>query len=254
MSPSMRIISSTRRLLRRSLSTAAGASPPPAEIAGGAVNQFAMNQYILGCTSTKQAAIIDCGASSKAELDSFLAWMDERKYSLVSVLQTHGHLDHVAGLNLIRQAHPDVPIHLHERDLPLYERFEDVVAGWGFQLEEGAKGSLPMDNLHVFDDEKKSMQVGDLNLEIIPTPGHCPGHVGYYEPQTKSLFGGDLIMKGSVGRTDFPESSSSDMSASLKRVVSLGDRVGGDFVIYSGHGPATTLKEENAHNPFLQGL
>ena len=212
-----------------------------------------MNQYILACTSTKQAAIIDCGASSKAELEQFLTWMDERKYNLVSVLQTHGHLDHVAGLNLIRQVHPEVPIHIHERDMALYEGFEDRVAGWGFQLEEEAKGPLPTDNLHLFDDDNKNVKVGDLNLEILPTPGHCPGQVGYYEPQTKSFFGGDLIMKGSVGRTDFPESSSSDMTASLKRVISLGDREG-DFVIYSGHGPATTFVEERAHNPFLQGL
>ena len=251
---SMRLIRSSRQLLRRSLSSSADASAPPAaEIAGGAVNQFAMNQYILACTSTKQSAIIDCGASSKAELEQFLTWMDERKYNLVSVLQTHGHLDHVAGLNLIRQAHPDVPIHMHERDLPLYEGFEARVTEWGFQIEDEAKGSLPTDNLQLFGDDKKSIEVGDLNLEIIPTPGHCQGQVGYYEPQTKSLFGGDLIMKGSVGRTDFPESSPSDMTASLKRVISLGEREG-DFGIYSGHGPATTLKEELAHNPFLQGL
>ena len=250
----MRLIRSSRQLFRRPLSSSADAdAPPAAEIAGGAVNQFAMNQYILACTVTKHAAIIDCGASSKAELEQFLTWMDERKYNLVSVLQTHGHLDHVAGLNLVRQAHPEVPIHMHERDLPLYEGFEERVAEWRFQLEEEAKGSLPTDNLHLFDDGKKNIEVGDLNLEIIPAPGHCPGQVGYYEPQTKSLFGGDLIMKGSVGRTYFPESSPLDMTASLKRVISLGEREE-DFVIYSGHGPATTFKEELAHNPFLQGL
>lgn len=237
----------------RSLSTssadASSAPPPAAEIAGGPVNQFAMNQYILACTSTKQAAIVDCGASSAAELEPFLTWMDERKYSLARVLQTHAHLDHVAGLNLIRAVHPDVPIHLHERDFPLYEGFEDRVSAWGFQAE--AKGSLPTDNLHLFNNDQRNIQIGQLDLEIIPTPGHCPGHVGYYEPQTKSFFGGDLIMQGSIGRTDFPESSQSDMTASLKRVTSLGDREG-DFVIYPGHGPATTIKNEKAHNPFLQ--
>mmetsp|Transcript_13271 Transcript_13271/g.22085 ORF Transcript_13271/g.22085 Transcript_13271/m.22085 type:complete len:259 (-) Transcript_13271:313-1089(-) len=249
---SVRIIAnSSRRVFCRSLSTSADASPPAAEIAGGAVNQFAMNQYILACTSTKQAAIVDCGASSKEELEQFLTWMDERKYNLVTVLQTHAHLDHVAGLNLIRTVHPDVPIHLHERDLPLYEGFEDRISAWGFQAE--AKGPLPTDNLHLFDDGKKSIQVGQLDLEILPTPGHCPGHVGYYEPKTKSFFGGDLIMQGSVGRTDFPESSQSDMTASLKRVIRLGDRED-DFVIYSGHGPATTLKEEKVHNPFLKDV
>ncbi len=208
-----------------------------------------MNQYILACTSTKQAAIVDCGASSAAELEPFLTWMDERKYSLAKVLQTHAHLDHVAGLNLIRAVRPDVPIHLHERDLSLYEGFEERVSAWGFQAE--AQGSLPTDNLHLFSNDQKNIQVGQLDLEIIPTPGHCSGHVGYYEPQTKSFFGGDLIMQGSIGRTDFPESSQSDMTTSLKRVISLGDREG-DFVIYPGHGPATTIKNEKAHNPFLQ--
>lgn len=233
-------------------SDASSPRPPaaPVDIAGAPVNAFAMNQYILACTSTKQAAIIDCGASSQSELDPFLSWMKERSYRLVKILQTHAHLDHVAGLNFLRKIHPDVPIYLHERDMKIYARFEDSISGWNFELDEEGRGPLPTDNLHYFDDAKSEVSVGELSLQIIPTPGHCPGHVGYYEPKANVFFGGDLIMKGSIGRTDFPESSSEDMMESLKKVVGMDE----DMLIYPGHGPATTMKDEKTHNPFLQGM
>ena len=211
------------------------------------VNDFSMNQYAVACTASQQAALIDCGAATADQWQVFWQWLDDRAYTLSAVWQTHAHLDHVAGLGLLRRNYPDIPIHLHAAELPLYQNFEARCQEFGFVVEEPTLP--PTESLTLFDTTTTSMTLGELEFRIVPTAGHSPGHVGFYEPQSLSFFGGDFIMQGSVGRTDFPTSNAADMNASLESFVqSMPDAV----TIFPGHGPATTLQHEKRTNPFLQ--
>jgi hydroxyacylglutathione hydrolase len=228
------------------------AAPPSLDMAYGPVNAFQMNQYVIACTATRQAAIIDCGASSLRELDGFLKWINDKNYELSAVWQTHAHLDHVAGLGLLVAKYPNIPIYLHPKEQGIYNAFAKRCQDYGFTVE-GGTGSLPCPDtrLTYFDVEvQTTISLGDLTFDIIPVPGHSPGQVGFLEAKhTKSFFGGDFIMQGSIGRTDFADSSPADMNASLKRFVETMDD---DTIIYPGHGPPTMLKQEKLANPFLR--
>lgn len=227
-------------------------------MAYGPVNAFQMNQYAVACTQTKQGAIIDCGAATRRELQAFLDWFQQHEYRLTQVWQTHAHLDHVAGLGLLRTLIPlddDVPIYLHEKERIIYNNFQKTKDMYGFPVEEGC-GILPDDSELTYfgggeEEDPQVLTLGKLNFDIISTPGHSPGHVGFFETQTKSFFGGDFIMQGSIGRTDFPTSSPKEMRTSLRKFIQTMDS---ETVIYPGHGSPTTLKREKQYNPFLQDL
>ena len=153
------------------------------DMAFAPVNDFHMNQYAIACTQTKQAALIDCGAASTEQLDVFLHWLQEKEYRLTAVWQTHAHLDHVAGLGLLRarKEYTDIPVHLHVKEREIYNSFDERRNDFGLQVE--GDGSLPPDTeLTFFDDTQTTMKLGDLTFSIIPTPGHSPGHGRSYAP------------------------------------------------------------------------
>lgn len=223
------------------------------DMAYGPVNAFQMNQYVIACTAKGEAAIVDCGATKRAELDSFLQWIETKNYKLTAVWQTHAHLDHIAGLGFLtsKPKYSDIPIYLHEREREIYNNFEQRCTELGLPVEDNVQPP-PDTQLTFFDDDCKSMKLGELTFDVISTPGHSPGHVGFLEAtHTKVFFGGDFIMQGSIGRTDFLESSHEDMQASLHEFATTQDN---DTVIYPGHGPATTLGHEKQANPFLRAL
>lgn len=220
----------------------------PLDMAFTPVNSFQMNQYVIACTSTRQAVMIDCGASTKDELDGFLQWITDREYTLTAVWQTHAHLDHIAGLGILSKNH-DVPIYLHEKERDIYNKFDVRCRVDGFHVE-GGTSNLPDDTeLTYLNDDSKQISLGDLTFDIIQTPGHSPGHIGFW--YDNYFFGGDFIMQGSVCRTDFPTSNPADMQASLERFMNTTPE---ETIIFPGHGPPTSLQEEKQRNPFLQNL
>lgn len=222
----------------------------PFAMAQGPVNPFQMNQHVIACTATRQAAIVDCGATTPQELDAFLKWITDQNYTLTAVWQTHAHLDHVAGLGMLTSMpeYAEIPIYLHEKEVEIYNNFESRCLEMGFPVDDG---NIPdEDRLTLFGDDTTFLTLGELTFDIIRTPGHSPGQVGFLEgTHTKSFIGGDFIMKGSIGRTDFPESSHEDMQASLESFAKTQDD---ETIIYPGHGPPTTLGQEKQTNPYLQ--
>ena len=225
------------------------------------VNSFQMNQYVIACTATRQAVMIDCGASSQRELNVFLQWINDNSYELTAVWQTHAHLDHVAGLGLLRNQYPEIPIYLHPNERHVYNSFVQRCQAHGFEVEGGTQNFPLFETLSLWSNDKNDVQqlspttkmsLGDLTFDIIPVPGHSPGQVGFLETTyTKSFFGGDVIMQGSIGRTDLPESNPHDMQVSLKLIV---ETMHDDTTIYPGHGPPTLLRHEKITNPFLRPL
>lgn len=199
------------------------------------VGAFQENSYLVIDDDCRCAVLIDPGD----EPDRLLEMIARSGARLEAIWLTHAHLDHVGAINGVRRVHA-VPVHLHPFDRPLYDRAAEVAALYG----------LPFDQPEAPDHELAEggvMTVGGLRFDVLHTPGHAPGHVVFHGHGV--MLGGDLLFRGSVGRTDLPFCSGADMEASLARVSALP----AETIVHPGHGPTTTIAEELAANPFLNG-
>lgn len=205
------------------------------------VGPFAMNQSLVGCKRTNTAALIDSGASP----DAFVRAAEDRSLTITHLLQTHAHIDHVAGLEETKRKLP-LPLYLHKDDLPVYEAIPmqaKMLPQLGLNI-----GTLPPIDHYYTNDE--ILSVGELRFQVLHTPGHAPGHVCLYEKDQRVLIGGDLLFRQSIGRTDLPLCDPQKMMESLKRVLELPD----DVMVFPGHMGPTTIGFERKMNPFLQNL
>jgi hydroxyacylglutathione hydrolase len=200
------------------------------------VGPFQENCYLVVDEHTRRAALVDPGD----EPDRIAAMVRKSGATLEAIWLTHGHIDHIGGIAGVRRHWP-VPVHLHPLDLPLYERGTLQAAYYGIPFEQ------PDAPDHALNDGDV-LRLGTLELRVMHTPGHAPGHVVLHGDRT--VLGGDLLFAGSIGRTDLPLSDPLRMEESLERIMQLED----DAVVYPGHGPATTIGAERASNPFLNGV
>lgn len=202
------------------------------------VGGFSTNCYVASCEQTKEAIIIDPGFDNKFEAEKIFKFVDENSLTIKFILNTHGHPDHTCGNGIVKEKFR-TPILIHESDAHMLGELGKRIAGF-FGLENS---SPPADAL-LHDEEL--VKFGKITLRVIKTSGHSRGSISLL--RVKEVFTGDTLFLGSIGRTDFPESSEQDMNASLKKLATLPD----DFVVYPGHGPITTIGEEKRNNPFLQ--
>lgn len=206
-------------------------------VQGFTTGVFQSNTYLVAAASGDDAVIIDPGQDSAEPL---LAAVAASGLSVRAVLLTHGHVDHVWNAAEVASA-LGVPAYLHPADRYM---LDDPGAAVG----AGASGweiEVPKD-LELLEDGQR-FTFGPLGLEARHTPGHTPGHCVFLTDGL--VISGDLIFAGSVGRTDFPGGSMDELLDSIRRVVMpLEDSV----TIVSGHGPATTVGEERATNPFIR--
>ncbi len=199
------------------------------------VTAFVENAYILASEETKEAAVIDPGG----EADRILALIDELGVTVKYILTTHGHMDHVGGVATVREA-TGAQFAIHQRDVELIKR---QPAGYALRLIPDFVDP-PAPDLIVKDGDE--FQVGEITLKAIETPGHTMGSSCYLTDGL--LFAGDTLFQGSVGRTDFPGSSTEALVKSIReRLFALDDRV----VVLPGHGPETSIGQERMHNPFV---
>lgn len=200
------------------------------------VGPFFMNTYVLGCPDTREAVIIDPGY----EPEIILGFLEKHHLTPKRILCTHGHLDHVGAVADVKTA-TGAPVGLHPDDLFLYESITEWAPMFGMTV----KPAPPPDEFLGDGDE---VRFGQYSVKAIHTPGHTPGGMSYLVGD--ALFAGDTLFAGSVGRTDLPGGSWTQLLQSIKeRLFPLGDHV----VVYSGHGPTTTIGRERRTNPFLQG-
>jgi hydroxyacylglutathione hydrolase len=202
------------------------------------VGMMQTNCYLLGDPETRQAAVIDPGGDGQRIAER----LGELDLQLTMILNTHAHFDHVLDAWLLKQeAGGDVFLHPDDRAI-LQDRSVGLVAPLA-STSRSPRG--PVDQwLH----EGDRLPIGSLQLEVLETPGHTPGHVSFYLASAAVIFVGDTLFAGSIGRTDFPGGSYEELIRSVRtKIFPLHDRT----VVLPGHGPETTVGEEKNSNPFF---
>jgi len=201
------------------------------------VTAFQQNCSVIWCDATRQAAVVDPGG----DLDRIMAVVKENDLQLQKILLTHAHIDH-AGATAELAERGDLPIEGPQR--------EDLF--WIEQLpQQSAMFGLPAARAFVPDrwlEHGDEVTVGNERLRVLHCPGHTPGHVVFYHPEQHFALVGDVLFKGSIGRSDFPRGDHDTLIRSIReRLFPLGDEI--RFV--PGHGPMSTFGEERRSNPFV---
>lgn len=205
------------------------------QVRGYTVGPLESNAYLLRRPG-RPAVAVDPGHPD----DRLLRQIDDWGEGLAAILLTHAHLDHVAGVPALMDAHP-VPLYLHPDDRPLYDAAPDQAASFGIRLPD-----LPDPDRALEADSV--LEVADIALDVHHTPGHSPGHVIFRVEDV--CFVGDCVFAGSIGRTDLPGGDAETLLRSIREhILSLPS----DTTLHPGHGPRTTVGRETESNPFLSG-
>jgi glyoxylase-like metal-dependent hydrolase (beta-lactamase superfamily II) len=197
------------------------------------VGPIMANCFILGCEQTKEAAVIDPGD----EADRILMALAEDSLTVTQIIDTHGHFDHV-GANKRMKEVTGADIVIHALDAPMLNQLARSAAAWGMSAEN----SPPPDRTV---DDGDSISFGNITLSVLHTPGHTPGGISLFTD--KSVFVGDTLFAGSIGRTDFPGGDFGTLITSIReKLFTLDD----DVTVHAGHMGTTTIGEEKRTNPF----
>ncbi len=201
------------------------------------VTPFQQNCSLLVCEETKRAALVDPGG----DLDTVLGAVDRAGATLEKIFLTHGHIDHCGATGELAQR-MGLPIEGPHRD----DQF------WIDQLpEQGRQFGFPPSLAFVPDrylGAGDEVRFGDVAMEVRHCPGHTPGHVVFIQHEVRLAFVGDVLFKGSIGRTDFPRG---DFATLIHSITTQLWPLGGDFTFVPGHGPVSTFAEERRTNPFV---
>lgn len=204
-------------------------------------NAFAENTYII-YNSQKEAAIIDPGCSTPEECKHMADFIKTEGLKPILLLNTHCHIDHILGNHFVYKEYGLAPL-IHHNELILLQKLGEIAAFYGVE-------ATPSPEPLRFIEEHEKITLGDITLDVIYAPGHSPGSVCFYNAKEKKLWGGDVLFRESIGRTDLPGGDYDTLENNiLTKLFTLPD----DVEVFSGHGIPTTIGYEKRNNPFVGG-
>jgi hydroxyacylglutathione hydrolase len=199
------------------------------------VGMFQANCYLCICPRTREAALIDPGA----EPEAILEMVRQASATVRYLLLTHGHLDHIGAVDAIHEHYP-VPLAIHEADIPYLTADQSIPGLIAFTPVRTPPALILQDGAE--------MSFGDIRLRVLHTPGHTPGGICFIAGQS-AVFTGDTLFYRGIGRTDLPGGNTAQLLASIReRLYTLPPQMR----VYPGHGPTTTIGDEQRLNPFVR--
>jgi len=203
------------------------------------VTNFAQNCSLIWCEETMKGCLVDPGG----DIDTLKEAVKKEGVTLEKILCTHGHLDHVGGVAELSKSE-DLPIEgPHLDDKFWIDQLEEQTIQFGFPETENFTPTRWLN-------DGDTVSFGNVTLDVLHCPGHTPGHVVFFDKETRVAMVGDVLFQGSIGRTDFPKGNHDDLINAIKtKLFPLGN----DVVFIPGHGPVSTIGDEKKTNPFLQG-
>ncbi|RBW46866.1 MBL fold metallo-hydrolase [Psychromonas sp. B3M02] len=202
------------------------------------VTPYQQNCSLLICEETKKAAIVDPGGES----ERILSAIKNHNVTVDKIILTHGHLDHVGGTEALL-AKLDIPVLGPEKEDAFWlQQLETQSTMFGFPHTTSFEPTKWLE-------EGEELKVGNIKLDILHIPGHTPGHIALFDAKSKQAIVGDILFNGAVGRSDFPRGNHQQLISGIKqKLLTLPQ----DTLIYPGHGPTTTIGQEQKSNPYLR--
>ncbi|AEG00314.1 MBL fold metallo-hydrolase [Methylomonas methanica] len=201
------------------------------------VTDYQQNCTLLVCEKSNKAALVDPGG----DLDILLREVEEQGVELEAILVTHGHMDHIGGVAALSKQLNLPIIGPHRDDEFWIQSLTEQCRMFGFPKAESFQPSRWLT-------DGDTVQVGEQVLQVIHCPGHTPGHVVFFNADERLAIVGDVLFKGSIGRTDFPRGDYQTLIDSIQLKLWP---LGGDIAFIPGHGPMSTFAEEMRNNPFV---
>lgn len=203
------------------------------------VNPIQENTFLL-FDETKECVLIDAGFYYGEEEDEVDYFIERNNLKLLRLINTHCHFDHIMGVEFIRKKYR-LDFEAHELESFLVNLAVEQASLFGFEMK-------PVSPIDKFLDGNEDVCFGNSKLKVIHVPGHSPGHIVFYDEPGGNLFTGDVLFYGSIGRTDLPGGDYPSLISNIKsKLFGLPDHT----VVYSGHGPETSIGFERTYNPFL---
>ncbi len=204
-----------------------------------AFNSFQVNTYMVWEESGK-CLVVDPAFQTPGEIALFDRWIEEKGLNVAGQINTHCHVDHLLGVRHIKIRY-GLPFRAHRDEEKNIRQAPLMGEVFGLKLE-------PLEGIDQMVKDRDSISVGHSKLEAILVPGHSPGSLAFYAPESGFVITGDALFQGSIGRTDLPGGDYDQLIRSIHtRVLVLPP----ETVVYPGHGPASTIGRERQENPFL---
>ena len=202
-------------------------------------NPIQENTYLV-YNEAKNAIIIDPGCYYDTEQQTLYEFVKENGLTIQYLLNTHCHLDHVFGNKWIYETY-NTSLHLHPSEISILQMAPASGLMWGIPFDNYQGNFIALNH-------GERIKLDEDYLEVLFTPGHSPGHLSFYSPTGGWIISGDVLFRESIGRTDLP---GADYNTLIKSIEEILWNLPEETIVYSGHGPATTIGHEKKHNPFL---
>lgn len=200
-------------------------------------NGFQENTVVL-YDALKNCVIIDPGCYTRDEQQALLGFISANDLKPVALLNTHAHIDHVLGNSFVQRTY-NIPYYLHKSDLPTLNSVSNYAHLYGFEGYD-----VSPEPTHYLEDQQQ-LVFGGIELNVLFTPGHAPGHVVFYNKENQFVINGDVLFNGSFGRVDLP---GGDITILKNSIFNTLFKLPEDTVVYCGHGPTTTIGQEKKTN------